>query len=216
RVELGIGAGWYAEEHAAYGIPFPPLGERFDRLEESLRVITGLWNTPEGQTLDLPGVHYPITGSPALPKPVQRPHPPVITGGLGTKRTPALTARYADEFNLPFVDTETTAAAFARVREACGAVGRDPGEITLSNALVLCCGRDDAEVARRAGAIGRDGDELRANGLAGTPDELVDTSGRYAELGGSGQAVGDRKSTRLNSSHVSISYAVFCLKTKSR
>ncbi|QDQ96327.1 LLM class F420-dependent oxidoreductase [Tomitella fengzijianii] len=183
RLELGLGAGWFAEEHAAYGIPFPPLGERFDRLEESLAVITGLWDTPEGQTLTLPGRHYPITDSPALPKPAQRPHPPIIMGGMGRKRTPALTARYADEFNIPFVDTETTAAAFARVRAACTAIGRDPAGITFSNAMVLCCGRDEAQIARRADAIGRDVDELRENGLAGTPDELVDKIGRYAELG---------------------------------
>ncbi len=183
RVELGLGAGWYAEEHAAYGIPFPPLRERFDRLEESLAVITGLWDTPEGSTLDLPGTYYPISGSPALPKPVQRPHPPVLLGGLGKKRTPALAARYADEFNLPFVDPATTAEAFARVHRACEERGRDPHELTYSNALVLCCGRDDAEVARRAEAIGRDVDELRANGLAGTPAELVDKIGRYAEQG---------------------------------
>ncbi|WP_182348907.1 LLM class F420-dependent oxidoreductase [Tomitella gaofuii] len=183
RVELGFGAGWYAEEHAAYGIPFPPLGERFDRLEESLGVITGLWDTPEGQKLSLPGHHYPVTDSPALPKPAQRPHPPIIMGGMGKKRTPALAARYADEFNIPFVDTETTAAAFARVRAACESIGRDPGALTYSNAMVLCCGRDEAQIARRAAAIGRDVDELRTNGLAGTPDELVEKIGRYAELG---------------------------------
>ncbi|GAA4804865.1 LLM class F420-dependent oxidoreductase [Tomitella cavernea] len=183
RVELGFGAGWYAEEHAAYGIPFPPLGERFDRLEESLGVITGLWDTPEGQNLTLPGHHYPITDSPALPKPAQRPHPPIIMGGMGRKRTPALAARYADEFNIPFVDTGTTAAAFARVRAACEEIGRATSELTFSNAMVLCCGRDEAQIARRAAAIGRDVDELRENGLAGTPDELVEKIGRYAELG---------------------------------
>ncbi|WP_182358925.1 LLM class F420-dependent oxidoreductase [Tomitella gaofuii] len=183
RVELGLGAGWYAEEHAAYGIPFPPLGERFDRLEESLGVITGLWDTPEGQKLSMPGHHYPVIDSPALPKPAQRPHPPIIMGGMGKKRTPALAARYADEFNIPFVDTATSAAAFDRVRAACESVGRDPDALTYSNAMVLCCGRDEAQIARRAAAIGRDVDELRTNGLAGTPDELVEKIGRYAELG---------------------------------
>ncbi|MFM2077481.1 MAG: hypothetical protein RJA49_1371, partial [Actinomycetota bacterium] len=101
RVELGLGAGWFAAEHEAYGIPFPPLGERFDRLEEQLAVITGLWGTPAGSTFDHAGAHYQLGSSPALPKPVQSP-PPIIIGGGGAKRTPALAARYAAEFNLPF------------------------------------------------------------------------------------------------------------------
>ncbi|MFG1678072.1 LLM class F420-dependent oxidoreductase [Micromonospora sp. NPDC049282] len=183
RVELGIGAGWYAEEHAAYGIPFPPLGERFDRLAEQLAVITGLWSTPAGSTFDFPGRHYPVSDSPALPKPVQRPHPPILLGGMGPKRTPRLAARYADEFNLPFASVDDTTAQFTRVRDACAEIGRDPSTMIWSNALVLCCGRDDAEVARRAEAIGREPAELRANGAAGTPAEVVETLGRYAEAG---------------------------------
>ncbi|MEH1102128.1 LLM class F420-dependent oxidoreductase [Micromonospora sp. CPCC 205561] len=183
RVELGIGTGWYAEEHSAYGIPFPSVGERFDRLEEQLAVITGLWATPPGRTFDFAGTYYPVSDSPALPKPVQDPRPPILLGGMGPKRTPRLAARYADEFNLPFVSVEDTAAQFARVRAACAEAGRDPGELRWSNALVLCCGRDDAEVARRAAAIGREPEELRANGLAGTPAEIVDKIGRYAEAG---------------------------------
>lgn len=182
RVELGIGAGWFEAEHTAYGIPFPSTGERFDRFEEQLAVITGLWATPAGERFTYEGQHYRLTDSPALPKPVQSP-PPVLIGGLGKRRTPELAARYADEFNLPFVDEATTAAQFARVREACAAQGRDPGTLTWSNALVLCVGADEAEVQRRAAAIGREPDELRANGLAGTPAEVVDKIGRYAELG---------------------------------
>ncbi|MFG2100780.1 LLM class F420-dependent oxidoreductase [Micromonospora echinaurantiaca] len=183
RVELGIGTGWFAEEHTAYGIPFPSVGERFDRLEEQLAVITGLWATPPGKTFDFAGRYYPVTDSPALPKPVQQPRPPILLGGMGPKRTPRLAARYADEFNLPFVSVEDTAAQFERVRTACAEAGRDPAELRWSNALVLCCGRDDAEVARRATAIGREPDELRANGLAGTPAEVVDKIGRYAAAG---------------------------------
>ncbi|MEU8085628.1 LLM class F420-dependent oxidoreductase [Micromonospora sp. NPDC049101] len=183
RVELGIGTGWYAEEHSAYGIPFPPLAERFDRLEEQLAVITGLWSTPAGQRFEYDGRYYPVRDSPALPKPVQQPRPPILLGGTGPKRTPRLAARYADEFNLPFASVPDTAAQFDRVRAACGEIGRDPAEMVWSNALVLCCGRDDAEVARRAAAIGRQPDELRVNGLAGTPGEVLDTIGRYAEIG---------------------------------
>ncbi|WP_433529389.1 LLM class F420-dependent oxidoreductase [Micromonospora sp. CA-263727] len=183
RVELGIGTGWYDAEHSAYGIPFPALGERFDRLAEQLAVITGLWRTPSGGTFDFAGDHYQVSDSPALPKPVQRPHPPILLGGRGVKRTPQLAARYADEFNLPFVSVAETIAQFDRVRAACAGIDRDPAELTWSNALVLCCGRDDAEVTRRAAAIGRAPDELRENGLAGTPAEVVDKIGRYAETG---------------------------------
>jgi alkanesulfonate monooxygenase len=183
RVELGIGAGWYEAEHTAYGIPFPSVGERFDRLEEALAIVTGLWETPAGERFDYDGKHYQVSDSPALPKPVQSPRPPVLVGGKGKKRTPALAARYADEFNIPFDGIAESEVLFARVREACTTQGRDPSTLTYSNALVLCCGEDDAEVARRAAAIGRDADELRANGLAGTPDEVVDKIGRYAKVG---------------------------------
>jgi F420-dependent oxidoreductase-like protein len=183
RVELGIGTGWYGDEHTAYGIPFPALGERFDRLEEQLAVITGLWSTPAGERFSHPGRYYPVSDSPALPKPVQQPRPPILLGGMGPKRTPRLAARYADEFNLPFASAADSAAQFERVRTACAEIGRDPAELVWSNALVLCCGRNDAEVTRRAAAIGRDPDELRANGLAGTPDEVLDTIGRYAKIG---------------------------------
>ncbi|MDI6911125.1 LLM class F420-dependent oxidoreductase [Nocardioides sp.] len=182
RVELGIGAGWFEAEHTSYGIPFPGTAERFDRFEEQLAIITGLWATPAGERFEFEGVHYRLADSPALPKPVQS-APPVLVGGLGKRRTPELAARYADEFNLPFVDEATTAAQFARVREACTAQGRDPGTMTWSNALVLCVGADEAEVGHRAAAIGREPAELRANGLAGTPAEVVDKIGRYAELG---------------------------------
>ncbi|MGK5742169.1 LLM class F420-dependent oxidoreductase [Micromonospora sp. URMC 103] len=183
RVELGIGAGWFAEEHTAYGIPFPSVAERFDRLEEQLAVITGLWTTPRGETFDHAGRYYPVTDSPALPKPVQDPRPPILLGGMGKRRTPQLAARYADEFNLPFTSAAESAAQFDRVRAACAEIGRDPAELVWSHALVLCCGRDDAEVARRAEAIGREPDELRANGLAGTPAEIVDRIGEYAAVG---------------------------------
>ncbi len=184
RVEFGIGSGWYGEEHAAYGIPFPDLGERFDRYAEQLEVITGLWATPEGETYSFAGKHYQLTDSPALPKPAQRPRPPVLIGGAGPKRTPALAARFADEFNLPFADVATAVAQFDRVAAACERIGRDPAEIARSSALVACVGRDDAEVARRAAAIGREVAELRANGLAGTPAEVVDRIGTWREQTG--------------------------------
>ena len=183
RVELGIGSGWYEAEHTAYGIPFPPLGERFDRYEEQLEVITGLWSTPVGQTFDFAGRHHRLAGSPALPKPVPPGGVPVIVGGRGKRRTPALAARHAAEFNVPFAPVEENAELFDRVRQACADASRDPASMVFSTALVLCVGRDEAELARRAAAIGRDVDELRTNGAAGTPAEVVDVLGRYREVG---------------------------------
>ena len=183
RVELGLGAGWYDAEHAAYGIPFPPLGERFERLEESYAILTGLWGTPDGETFTFDGRHYHLKDSPALPKPRQRPHPPLIVGGGGAKRTPRLAATYADEFNLPFSSLADTDAQFGRVRAACEARGRDPASLRLSAAQVVCCGKDEAEVARRARNIGRQVDELRANGAAGTPDEVSARLQAFADIG---------------------------------
>jgi F420-dependent oxidoreductase-like protein len=183
RVEFGLGAGWYDGEHRAYGIPFPPLKERFDRFEEQLAIITGLWSTPVGQTFSYDGAYYSLTNSPALPKPVQRPRVPVIIGGGGARRTPALAARYADEFNAAFLSVEDTAAAFERVRAACVEAGRDPASMTYSAAHVTVCGKGEAELARRAAAIGRDLNELRSTGLVGTPSEIVDRIGGYAKAG---------------------------------
>ncbi|WP_189926537.1 LLM class F420-dependent oxidoreductase [Kitasatospora xanthocidica] len=180
RVEFGLGAGWYEAEHTAYGIPFPK--EKFGRLEEQLAIITGLWNTKLGDTFDFTGEYYTLTDSPALPKPVQE-RIPVLIGGHGPKRTPALAARFADEFNLPFASVEDSAAQFARVRAAVEQAGRPADAVLHSNALVACVGRDDAEVARRAAAIGRSVEELKTDGLAGTPDEVAEKIGRYAAVG---------------------------------
>ncbi|GGU72366.1 LLM class F420-dependent oxidoreductase [Lentzea flava] len=184
RVEFGLGAGWYAEEHTAYGIPFPALAERFERYEEQLAIITGLWETPVGETFSFDGKHYTLTDSPALPKPKQSPRPPVLIGGKGAKRTPALAARYADEFNLPFVSIADAETQFARVDAACEEIGRDPKEIIRSAALVACVGRTDADVARRAEAIGREVAELKQNGLAGTPGEVVERISQWRERTG--------------------------------
>ncbi len=180
RVELGLGAGWFAQEHAAYGIPFPE--KRFGLLTEQLEVVTGLWSTPVGERYDFAGEHYTLTGSPALPKPTQD-RIPVIVGGNGPRRTPALAARFAAEFNMAFPAPADVAERVATVRAACEEAGRDPSTLTFSVAQVLCAGRDDAEVERRAAAIGRDVGEVRAVGFAGTPTALADRIGSYAELG---------------------------------
>ena len=183
RVELGLGAGWYEAEHTAYGIPFPPLGERFDILTEQLEIITGLWETAEGQTFSFSGAHYQLSDSPALPRPAQQPRPPVILGGAGARRTPRLAARFADEFNLGFRSVPDSAAAFGRVREACQAAGRDPASMTYSVAQLVCCGKDDAEFRRRAAAIGREPAEIRENGLGGSPGQIAAKIAEFAEIG---------------------------------
>jgi F420-dependent oxidoreductase-like protein len=183
RVELGLGTGWFEAEHAAYGIPFWMLGERFERLEEQLAIITGLWRTPPGERFTFEGRHYQLQDSPALPKPVQQPSPPVIVGGGGAKRTPRLAARFADEFNIPFHRPPDVATQFERVRAACEEAGRDPATLVMSAAVVVCCGEDKAELERRAAAIGRDVDEMRENGACGTPEEILDRLGQYRDAG---------------------------------
>jgi F420-dependent oxidoreductase-like protein len=173
RVELGLGTGWHEGEHRAYGIPFPSIGERFDRLTEQLAIVTGLWSTPAGQRFSFQGRHYDLTDSPGLPKPVQQPGPPIIVGGAGPKRTPALAARYADEFNVPFRTLQETKAQYDRVAEACVAEGRDGrAPLVLSFAQATICGRDDAEVKRRAEAIGVD--PKREGVIAGTPEQVAE------------------------------------------
>jgi len=183
RVELGLGGGWFEREHAAYGIPFPPVGERFDRLAEQLEIVDGLLTATGPYSFD--GKHYQILDSPALPKPIQSPRPPIIVGGHGKKRTPALAARFADEFNTPFAALGDVAVMFDRVRAACADLGRTSLP-AFSSAVVLCVGRDDAEVRRRAAAIGRDVEEMKASGGAvGTPAEVVEILNGYAAAGAS-------------------------------
>lgn len=188
RVELGLGAGWFEAEHRAYGVPFP--AKRFGPFTEQLEILTGLWGTPLGETFDYDGEHFQIAQSPGLPKPVQHDplHPeragvPIIIGGGGPKRTPALAARFANEYNASFPAKSAIPGLFERVREACTAHGRDPGSLTYSVALVLCGGKDEAEFSRRAAAIGREPAELREHGVAGTVTEMVDTISTLEEQG---------------------------------
>ncbi len=183
RAELGLGAGWFEAEHAAYGLDFPDTPGRFDLLEEQLEVITGLWDTPVGKTYNFAGEHYQLTNSPALPKPVQQPHPPIIIGGAGKKRTPELTAKYAAEFNVGFKSVEDTKVLFDRVRRACESIGRAPDTLALSAAHRVVVGKDAAEVQRRATAAGWTLDELKDHGVGGTPEEVLAHLKRFAEIG---------------------------------
>jgi len=180
RAELGLGTGWYAAEHAAYGIPFPE--KRFGILEEQLRIVTGLWATPRGETFDFAGRHYTLTGSPALPKPTQA-RIPVIVGGNGAARTPALAARYASEFNIGFVNDAGVGAAFGRVRAAAEAIERDPSDLSYSVAQPTVVGATEAEFLRRCAATDQDPAGIRARNLGGSPAEFVDRLGRLRELG---------------------------------
>jgi F420-dependent oxidoreductase-like protein len=183
RVELGLGAGWYEAEHQAYGIPFPDLKGRFDRLSEQLHIITGLWRTPLGETFTHHGEQYMIDNSPGLPKPFQAGGPPIIIGGRGAVRTPMLAAKYAAEFNLPFGDLEAYRMQQQRVTQACNSIDRDPDSMIWSAALVACVGVNEAEVQRRAAAIGREPEELRRNGVAGTVEEAAATLSAWRAAG---------------------------------
>ncbi len=184
RVELGMGAGWYEPEHTSYGIPFPPLGERFDRLAEQLAIVTGLWGTPDGERFSFDGKHHRLLDAPALPKPVQRPGPPVIVGGRGPKRTPELAARYADEFNMPFTSVAQTATAFERVRGVCERIGRDR-PLTLSAGVVVAIGRTDAEAQRRAAPLHVPSALPPEDPVVGSPAQLVQRIGELAAVGAS-------------------------------
>ncbi|WP_173924363.1 LLM class F420-dependent oxidoreductase [Agromyces sp. Marseille-P2726] len=180
RVELGLGTGWFAEEHAAYGIPFP--AKRFGILEEQLEVITGLWSTPIGEHFDYHGEHYSLDGAPALPKPLH-PEVPIIVGGAGPKRTPEIAARFASEFNIGFRSEDTVARTFDGVRRACDAMDRDPSDLRRSVALTTVVASDDATYLRRLEAIGADPDTFAEVSIAGTPDSAIEKILRLRELG---------------------------------
>ena len=186
RAELGLGAGWFEQEHKAYGIEFPTsVADRFDRLEEQLAIVHGLWSTPAGERFSFAGRHYRIEDSPALPKPVQSPHPPIVIGGGGPKRTPRLAATYGDEFNMPPFPHKPAAAkeAFDRVRAACDKLGRDPSSLHYSSAMMVCCGSDEKELQRRADALGRPLEQLRLGAACGTPAEVVEGLQAFAAVG---------------------------------
>ena len=183
RIELGLGAGWFEVEHASHGIEFPTTVERFERLEERLQVITGIWATPEGEKFDFAGDHYTLTECPALPKPWQSPTPPIIIGGTGKRRTPNLASRFASEFNMPFRSPDEWAAASGPTVEACEARERDPETLVWSAVQVTAIGASEADFARRAAAIGRETSELRQNGVAGTFEEAKNCVDEFAKVG---------------------------------
>jgi F420-dependent oxidoreductase-like protein len=147
RVELGLGAGWSEAEHERFGIPFPPIAERFDRLAEFLQIVRGLWTEPR---FSFSGHHYQVFDAVCHPKPLQMPHPPIIVGGYGKPRTLALAARYASELNLDTPEPEACPAIFGGLDEACRIAGRDPGDVTRSAMIPWPAGSPDAQIARIA------------------------------------------------------------------
>jgi F420-dependent oxidoreductase-like protein len=181
RAELGLGTGWYAREHEAYGIPFP--AGRFGLLEEQLQIVTGLWTTPPDRRFSFDGEHYRLVDAPPFPRPVQQPHPPIIIGGGGPRRTPNLAARFASEYNTGFANLATTADRFERVRAACVEVGRAPESIRMSAAHQLACATDEPTLLARAATHGSTPDAMRDSALVGTPDEVIARIRAIADLG---------------------------------
>ncbi|WP_010203163.1 LLM class F420-dependent oxidoreductase [Salinibacterium sp. PAMC 21357] len=180
RIELGLGTGWFEREHSAYGIPFP--AKRFGMLEEQLDVITGIWGTDPGSTFSYEGTHYQLSQSPALPKPVQNPLP-IIIGGSGPSRTPALTAKFANEYNAGFATIAPLKERIDRVRAACEHFGRDPETLVLSIAGTTAVGATETQISARATAADSTPDKLRAGGFAGSASEVVDKIAQLQTLG---------------------------------
>jgi F420-dependent oxidoreductase-like protein len=183
RVEVGLGAGWFKDEHDAYGLDFPPQGARYDMLEDQLAVLHGVWSAEPGSFFEHAGPTCRVRLQAAPLRPVQKPHPPIILGGRGGPRSGRLAASFADEFNVPFVPVDEMRAVHGSVRRSCEKFGRDPASLVWSVTLVVCCGQSEVEVARRAAAIGREVPELSQNGLAGSPAEILDKLGTFAEAG---------------------------------
>lgn len=180
RVELGLGAGWLASEHAAYGFTFPPGPERFEVLSEQLEIVHRSWTE---ETFSLAGAHYLVQELQALPKPVQRPHPPLIVGGKGGGRLAALAARWADEFNTTFAPPEVCRRRRARVLAACEAAGRDPATLRFSVMLGCLVGEDAAAVSQRARRV------MAWDGLIGDPDAWLASHAGTWIMGTAAQAV---------------------------
>jgi F420-dependent oxidoreductase-like protein len=187
RVELGIGTGWYEREHAAFGLPFPPMKERFDRLEEQLEIVTGLWLAGSrlarsaGSGFSFDGRHYRIEDNRTPPRVIQRPHPPIIVGGGGPRRTPAIAARFATEFNAALSSVDEARSRFAVFARACEAIGRDPAGARLSGFIPVAIGSSQAEAERRAAIVASP--RIRESMLIGPPGLLADRIVDLAEVG---------------------------------
>jgi F420-dependent oxidoreductase-like protein len=184
RVEVGLGAGWWEAEHATYGFPFPPLGERMDVLAEQLEIVHGHW--ADGR-FDFAGDHYRLEGLEARPKPVQRPHPPLIMGGSAGPRSARLAARFADEYNTIFATPEEVRERRQRIVAACEAAGREPLPFSMMTGCLL--GADEGEVRDRARALAElqgeetDLDSMRSTSIVGTVEQAAERLRDYADAG---------------------------------
>ncbi|MEE8421482.1 MAG: LLM class F420-dependent oxidoreductase [Dehalococcoidia bacterium] len=193
RFVCGVGAGWNVPEHESFGIYFPGVGERMDRLDESIRVMKALW-ADEPATFE--GKHYQLKDAICYPKPVQRPLP-LLVGGGGEKRTLRIVAEHADEWNFVGGGVDTYLHKREVLEQHCADVGRDPSQIRHSQMAGFVIGRDDAAVTAHAEEIrarnpmfGRgsteellDGLKSRGGWLVGTPGEVVDEIGRRQDVG---------------------------------
>jgi F420-dependent oxidoreductase-like protein len=177
RVELGLGAGWHEREHEAYGFPFPPTRVRMDMLEEQLQVVLGNWG--DGP-FSFDGSHYQLRELDALPKPVQKPHPPLIMGGYAGPRSASLAARYADEYNTAFPSFDDVRERRDRVLVACEAAGREPIPFSVMGPVVVAS--DEAAMLDRLRRVcslaDLDAEQVRADPPAGwyvgTVDEVAE------------------------------------------
>ena len=167
RLELGLGAGWNEEECDAYGIPLPPLKERFDRFDEGLEAIVGLLSN---ETTTLTGRYVRLTEARCEPKPVQRPHPPITIGGSGPNRTLRAVARWAQQWNAQVSGPDDWVEKHAVLQQRCAEIGRDPGEITCSANIRYAAGDDLAALADRAAAYGDVGVDLVVVGIVAPHD----------------------------------------------
>jgi F420-dependent oxidoreductase-like protein len=172
RICLGIGTGWYEREHQAFGIPFPAIAERFDRLEEALAIINGLWATPRGERFTFEGRFWQLDECANFPTLVQEPRPEIVIGGTGPRRTPRAAARFADEFNSG--SATGCRERFDNVRRVCEEIGRDPATLRMSATIPVICGATRAEAEQRLERLGEPGARMLSHGVAGEPAEVAD------------------------------------------
>lgn len=192
RVELGMGAGWFEREHTAFGFPFPPIRERMDILEEQVEIVHRLWGG-DADEVTFQGAHYRLDACPALPRAVQDPHPWLIVGGGAGPRSAAIAARWADEYDVVYVDPARAKERMDRISIACDAIGRDPTSVRRSLLSKTIVGADEREVRGRAAAlmawtdergdVGPYLDDLRTGHLAGTVEQVLERLAEYAAAG---------------------------------
>jgi F420-dependent oxidoreductase-like protein len=178
RIDVGFGAGWFETEHVSYGIPFQSPAVRVARLAEYIEVVDGLWQTPANETFTFEGRYFRLQASPALPKPYQRPRPPMIVGGRGGPRSAAIAATFADEYNVSFSTLTNTHNAFEAVRRQPGG-----GRLAYSAGQSLYIGVDEKEAGRLAQRTGQSPEVIAETALFGNPNRIVDKVGRLADLG---------------------------------